>query len=205
MIAIKICGITRLSDARVAIRAGANAIGMVFAPSPRRITYSQAKAIVDKLPVYVIKVGVFVDQPLEELLWLVDKLGLDRLQFHGSENSQVLRKFSFTRVIKALRPKKKALLPTQDPAPDAAAYLVDAFKPGVKGGTGLLANWEYAKSLKKFKKTVILSGGLNTNNISEAITKVKPDMVDVSSGVEKSPGIKDTVKLREFIKKVRDF
>ncbi len=204
MTGIKICGLTRPEDARVAAAAGADAIGLVFAPSPRRVLPGQAKAIIAALPPHIVRIGVFVDQDPDWIGRIMDTMGLDRLQFHGSEKKTVLRRFSSSRVIRALRPPAGRALARQDPEPAAAAFLVDACVPGTSGGTGILSNWKYARGLRRFGKPVILSGGLNPDNVSRAIRAVKPDMVDVSSGVEIRPGIKSAARIRAFVKAVRE-
>ncbi|MBN1594919.1 phosphoribosylanthranilate isomerase [candidate division FCPU426 bacterium] len=203
MIRVKICGLTRPQDAKAAVAAGADAIGLVFAPSPRKVGVRQAKAILAAVAPFVWRCGVFVNQDPDWVLHLARELALDRLQFHGQESGLYLRRFAKNRVIKALQPGHQAQAPKTDPAPAAAAFLVDAFVPGVAGGTGKAANWNYARQLKKFGKAVILSGGLHAGNVGEAIRRVQPDMVDVSSGVEIRPGIKSPEKIAQFIKCVR--
>jgi len=203
MIRVKICGLTRPEDARAAAAAGADAAGLVFAPSPRQVNEVQAKKVIAALPAYMVRVGVFVDQDPEWILGLAGRLGLDRVQLHGRETAAVLRRFPAARVIRSLRPKTDAPLPEKNPAPAAAALLVDAWVPGAAGGTGKLANWAYARWLKRFGKTLILSGGLHAGNVAEAIRKVRPDVVDVSSGVEIAPGIKSAAKIKAFIKAVQ--
>ncbi|MCK5218876.1 phosphoribosylanthranilate isomerase [bacterium] len=204
MIAVKICGLTCPEDARAAVAAGADAIGLVFAPSPRRVLPGTAKAIIAVLPPQVVRVGVFVDQDPDWITRITDTLGLDRLQFHGSEKKSVLRRFPPSRVIRALRPSVGQALPKRDPEPAASAFLVDACVPGISGGTGVLSNWKYARGLRHFGKPIILSGGLNPDNVSRAIRAVKPDMVDVSSGVETKPGIKNAARMRAFVRAVRE-
>lgn len=203
MIRIKICGITRAEDARAAVALGADAIGFIFAPSQRRVTPRQAGAILAAVPPQILSVGVFANQSPALIRSLVAELGLDRIQFHGQEPASVVRTFPARRVIYALRPKPGSALPRRDPSPGAGALLVDAFVPGVLGGTGRLANWSFARTLKKFKKPVILSGGLNPRNVAEAIRRVSPDMVDVSSGVESRPGRKNRAAMKAFIQAVR--
>jgi phosphoribosylanthranilate isomerase len=200
MTAVKICGLTRVADARAAVTAGAHALGVVLAPSPRQLTLVQAKRLLAQVPASVLRVGVFSDQELSWVLGVASELALDRVQFHGSENTAYLRRFARPRVVRALRPRPGARLPLADPAPAAAANVVDAWVPGLPGGTGQLSNWAYARALRRFPKTLILSGGLNPSNVAEAIRKVKPDMVDVSSGVEVKPGIKSHAKIRAFIR-----
>lgn len=203
MIRVKICGLTRPEDVRAAVAAGADALGFVLAPSPRRISVPQARRLLAEVPPSVLTVGVFVDQPLPLLQYCLEELGLDRLQFHGQESQAWQRKFPKHRVIRALRPAADAPLPVRDPAPAAGAYLVDALVPGARGGTGQKANWRYARRLQRFGKTLILSGGLTPENVGQAIRQVGPDMVDVSSGVERSPGIKSHARIRAFIRAAR--
>jgi phosphoribosylanthranilate isomerase len=203
MTAVKICGLTRASDARAAVAAGAQAIGLVFAPSPRRVSPEQARRLLAAVPATVLRFGVFVDQPWRWVLGLAQELYLDRLQFQGSEDTDYLKHFNPVQIVRALRPRPGAPLPRRDPEPRAASLLVDAWSPRLAGGTGETANWTYARALRRFPKALILSGGLNSTNVAEAIRRVHPDLVDVSSGVEKRPGIKDPVKIREFVDAVR--
>lgn len=203
MTRVKICGLTRPEDVRAAVAAGADALGFVLAPSPRRVTVQQVKRLLAGVPPYVITVGVFADQPLPLLRYCLEALGLDRLQFHGQEPRAWQRQFPKARVIRALRPAAGAPLPGRDPAPAASAFLMDALVPGQSGGTGRKSNWTYAKHLKRFGKTLILSGGLTPENVGQAIRQVGPDMVDVSSGVELRPGIKSGSRIRAFIQAVR--
>lgn len=154
------------------------------------------------LPAHILRVGVFVDQDLEWVMAVARKVGLDRYQFHGSETTAYLRRFPKFRIIRALRPAPAARPPRRDPAPAAPAVLVDALVPGAAGGTGCRANWQYARGLRRFPKTLILSGGLDADNVRAAIRRVQPDMVDVSSGVETAPGIKSPAKIRAFLRAV---
>lgn len=203
MIRVKICGLTRPQDVQAAVAAGADALGFVLAPSPRQVSPAQLKHLLAGVPSYVLTVGVCVDQPLPLLQYCLEELGLDRLQFHGHETLAWQRKFPKIRVIRALRPAGGAPLPARDPAPAAGAFLVDALVPGAAGGTGQKSNWLYARSLRRFGKPVILSGGLKPENVAEAIRRVKPDMVDVSSGVEVRPGIKSHARMRAFVQAAR--
>ena len=204
MIRVKICGLTREVDVETTVQAGADALGMVFAPSPRQVTVKQAKMIIKNAPPQVLRVGVFVDQDPKWIMRVMHEVGLDRIQLHGHESQKVMRLFSRFRVIRSLRPTAMSIVPKKDPAPAAGALLVDAFVPGQAGGTGKPSNWKYAKGLKRFGKPVILSGGLNPQNVSEAIRRVRPAMVDVSSGVEVQPGIKNASKIRQFIRRVQE-
>jgi phosphoribosylanthranilate isomerase len=199
MTSAKICGLTRATDARAAVAAGARALGLVFAPSPRQVTPEQARRLLAAVPTTVLRFGVFVDQPWKWVRGLAQDLHLDRLQFSGSESAEYLQHFHPAQIVKALHPRAGEVAPRRTPAPRAGTLLVDAWSPQAAGGTGLVANWAYARALRRFPQTLILSGGLNPGNVAEAITRVRPDMVDVSSGVEKRPGIKDPAKIRAFM------
>lgn len=188
----------------MAVAYGVDAVGLIFAPSPRQVSEAQARKILRYVPSTILVFGVFVDQDPTWIQGLSERLGLDRLQFHGHEPGRWLRLFPTRRVVKALRPRAQALVPKQDPVRAAGTFLVDAFVTGQAGGTGQLSNWSFARSLKKFNKPLILSGGLNPSNVQQAIKAVQPHMVDVSSGVEYSPGIKHPARLRAFIRKVRE-
>jgi len=203
MTSAKICGLTRASDARVAVAAGAAALGLVFAPSPRQVTVEQARRVLAAAPTTVLRFGVFVNQPWRWVRGVALDLHLDRVQLNGSEDAEYLRHFHPVQIVKAFCPRAGAVPPRRNPAPLAAALLVDAWSPVAAGGTGLVANWPYARALRRFSQTLILAGGLNSANVGEAIRRVKPDLVDVSSGVEKRPGIKDPAKIRAFLAAVK--
>jgi phosphoribosylanthranilate isomerase len=203
MTAVKVCGLTRPGDARAAVAAGAALIGLVFAPSPRRVTVAQARAIIAVLPPQIVRVGVFVDADPAWVARTAVAVGLDRLQFNGGEDGAYLAAFRPHRILKALRVPAGAPTPRRDPAPRAGALLVDAWVPGLAGGTGRVANWAYARTLKRFGKPLVLSGGLTPANVGAAIRAVRPDVVDVSSGVETRPGIKSAAKVRAFLRAVR--
>ena len=203
MTAVKVCGLTRASDAHAAAQAGVQALGLIFAPSPRRVSPEQARRVLAGVPTTVLRFGVFVDQPWRWVRALAQDLQLDRLQFQGSEDDAYLRHFHPVQIVRALRPRPGEKAPRRDPAPRAAALLVDAWSPLAAGGTGLAANWPYARALRRFPKTLILSGGLTPANVGDAIRRVGPDLVDVSSGVETRPGIKNPAKIRAFLDAVR--
>ena len=202
MIQIKICGITNIDDAMAAADAGADALGFVFfKKSPRYITPEKAAAIISRLPVFVTSVGVFVDEPGEEILKIVEETGIDVIQLHGDEppESCLLPR----RVIKGIRVKSlESLEPLNEYQNIVSAFLLDAYAPGMPGGTGQVFNWEIAIEAKKFGR-IILAGGLTPENISEAIKRVRPYAIDVSSGVELEKGKKDHQKIRLFIKRAR--
>jgi len=198
MVRIKICGITNIEDALLVSKLGADALGFVFADSPRKIDVETVEEINSALPPLISRVGVFVNEKAETVKAIASRCRLDILQFHGSEPPAYCANFS-QRVVKAFRVKDFCDLNTLNEY-DVDAFLLDAFVEGKLGGTGKGFNWEIAKKAKDFGKPIILSGGLNPKNVVEAVNFVQPYAVDVSSGVEERPGKKDPNKIRAFIK-----
>lgn len=202
MVHVKICGITSLEDAQAAVDAGADALGFVFyPPSPRYVTPEQAGQIIQTLPPFVTTVGLFVDVALDAINGLAARCGLDRVQLHGRETPEFCRQVTRP-VIKAIRIKNAASL---TPVPDykVAAYLLDAYVEGaLPGGTGASFSWELAAQVKPYGP-VILAGGLTPENIEVAVAQIRPYGVDVSTGVERAPGIKDHQKVRQFIARAK--
>jgi len=196
MIKVKVCGITNAEDALAAAELGADALGFVFAPSPRQVTRQQVADIVAKLPPFVCKVGVFADSSLQEVAETLQFCGLDLAQLHGSESPGFCQGL-FPRVIKAFRVKDESVLDLL-PRYKASAYLLDSYHEALKGGTGQSFNWEIARKASQYG-LIILSGGLTPENVRQAITEVQPFAIDVSSGVESRPGVKDHAKLRAFL------
>jgi len=196
---VKICGITNLQDALDAISLGADAIGFIFAKSPRHVTIEKVKEITNQLPPFVTRVGVFVDQPLEEVNKTLVDCVLDTAQLHGKESVEYCKQVN-RRVIKAFRiHDEKSLEHLKEYEDITASFLLDTFVPGMAGGTGQTFDWGLALKAKKMvKRPIILSGGINESNIMQAIKTVHPDGIDLSSGVEKSPGIKDYDKMRKL-------
>ena len=202
MTRVKICGITSAEDAAAAVEAGADALGFVFVPgTPRLVHPDVAERIVKDLPPFVTTVGVFVDQPLEDVLRIADRCTLQAVQLHGNEPEAFSRRIPFP-VIKAIRVRD-----ARDLAPiatyPARAFLLDAFVEGQAGGTGTPISWDVARQAKG-KVPIILSGGLRPETVAQAVRTVRPYGVDVGSGVEASPGRKDHKKVREFIAAVRE-
>jgi len=187
---VKICGITTLRAALAAAHAGADALGFVFAPSPRQISPQEAKKLIQALPPFIIKVGVFVNLPLKEVEDIASYCNLDFIQLHGSEPPEYCRLLRQKhRIIKAFQVKNgvsEALIDTYS----VDAVLLDTYSPSRAGGTGKSFDWILAQNLK-LAPPLILSGGLTPENVREAIALVKPYAVDVSSGVETN-GKKDT-------------
>ncbi len=200
---IKICGITRVEDARAAVELGADAIGLVFyAPSPRAIGVAQAQAIIAAIPPFVNVVGLFVDPTGDEVRAVLAACALDLLQFHGDEAPAFCSGFGRP-YIKAARVRADADL-VQYLAPYAAArgWLLDAYHDRLYGGTGAAFDWKLIP--RNLARPVILSGGLTPENVAAAVRQVRPWAVDVSSGVEAAKGIKDAAKIAAFVAGVRN-
>lgn len=196
---IKICGITNRADAQLAVELGADALGFVFYPkSPRYIKVSAAADICNELPPFVTKVGVFVDELEYEIEKALAECLLTALQFHGDEPPGFCQKFA-AKSIKAIRVRDEASLRAAVEY-DVDALLLDTYTETERGGTGKTFDWSLALKAKELlAPAIILSGGLTTGNVQEAIRRVRPYAVDVSSGVEREPGKKDPEKLRRFI------
>lgn len=200
---IKICGITNLPDARLAVELGAAALGFIFYPkSPRYVPVAKAADICNALPPFVAKVGVFVDELEFEIEKALRECLLNALQFHGDEPPGFCQKFA-AKSIKAIRVRDESSLRTAAEY-DVDALLLDTYIDSERGGTGQTFDWSLAvKAQETLAPPVILSGGLTPANVQEAIRKVRPYAVDVSSGVEREPGKKDPEKLRRFIELVK--
>jgi len=202
---VKICGLTNLEDARVAMDAGAHALGFIFFPgSPRYVTSAAAARIISQLPPLVSKVGVFVNEPFESILQIAKTTGIDTIQLHGDETPalcEALAREGF-KVIKAFRIKDQSSLHSLQQY-SAAAFLLDSYVPGQLGGTGARFNWDLAVQVAASGTPIILAGGLVPENIRDAVAKVAPYGVDVSSGVESAPGKKDHARVRAFIEGAR--
>jgi phosphoribosylanthranilate isomerase len=197
----KICGITSVKDAMCAIEMGADAIGLVFyEPSPRAVTIDQAKEICAALPPFVTVVALTVNAPRSFVEQIVERLPVSLLQFHGDEDECDCLGFSVP-YVKALRVKNEQDVSEAERAfPSASGILVDTYKKGVPGGTGEIFDWGLLP--KSRVKSLILAGGLNPENVRTAIAAVKPFAVDVSGGVEVSPGIKSPELVKQFIQEV---
>ncbi|MGA7802470.1 MAG: phosphoribosylanthranilate isomerase [Gammaproteobacteria bacterium] len=199
---VKICGITRSEDGVAAANLGADAIGLVFHPhSPRAVGIDQAKAIVAALPPFVTVVALFVDAPTERIRSVLDAVPVDLLQFHGAEPAAACVGYG-RRYIKAIsmRPGLEVAAAMAE-HPAAAAFLLDAFHPAVAGGSGERFDWNRVPGERL--QPIVLAGGLDPDNVPEAVRRVRPYGVDVSSGVESTKGVKDHIKLRQFIEGVR--
>ncbi len=200
---VKICGITRVEDAHAAVNAGAHALGFIFHPgSPRYVTPEQAGSIINGLPPFITSVGVFVNRSKTEIEKVVSATGLHMIQLHGQETSEDCRGYSRP-VIKAIR------VAAGKPLPGLTAYLVAGLlvEPeisGVWGGTGIPLDWEGLKrdldtEASSVRSRLVLAGGLDPQNVALAASIVQPYAVDVSTGVEDEPGIKNHTKIKEFM------
>ncbi len=207
---IKMCGTTRIEDARAAVNLGVDALGFIFvARSPRNITPAAAALIISELPPFVSRVGVFVDKDLDQIKSIVDSCGLTHLQLHGNESASFCAHLKSWN--KSLSISKAFRLGEGGPAVDTEPYtssidsvLLDTFIKGVEGGTGDSFDWSLIDSLC-LVHPLILAGGLKPDNIWAALARVAPFAVDVNSGVEDAPGIKNHQKLAELVRLVGDF
>jgi len=199
---VKICGITRLQDLHAACQAGADALGFVFyEKSPRHLTIATAAALVRELPPFVQAVGLFVNAEPAFIESVLQAVPLDLLQFHGDETPADCARFGRP-YIKAVRVNRDTdLLKCAADFDTARGLLLDAWVPGVPGGTGERFDWSLIPA--NLPRPVILSGGLTPDNVAEAIQRVRPWAVDVSSGVEAEKGIKDAHKIAQFIAKAK--
>lgn len=201
---VKVCGITNPEDARVAADAGADAVGFVFAASPRQVGVDEAREICLGLPEDVLKVGVFVNAVPEEVLRIAREVGLDLVQLHGDEGSDTVTavRSGGVKVIKAIRLKSAASLHDLE-SYGADLYLLDAYSEKARGGTGERFEWEVAKSLRG-RDNIVVAGGLGPENVREAVDLFEPYGVDASSSLEDEPGKKNNERVRRFVLAARD-
>lgn len=200
---IKICGITSVGDAEAAVRAGADALGFMFyEPSPRRIALPAAAEIIAGVPPTIATVGVFVDPSPEFVREAIERTRINTLQFHGDESPAFCAGFGL-KTLKAFRLRDLETL-AELPAHKASAWLLDSYVAGTPGGSGRTFNWDLAVEAKKLGRPIFLAGGLTPENVGEAIRRVGPFGVDVSSGVESAPGRKDPARVAEFVVRARE-
>ena len=199
---IKICGFTRPDDAREAAALGVDAIGLVFyPPSPRAVDIAQAQAVIAALPPFVSSVGLFVDESTEQVQAVLDQVPLDMLQFHGDESPEFCAGFGRP-WLKAIRMREGVDLHEQAERYHAAAgLLLDAYRPGMPGGTGESFAW--SRIPQGLNVPIVLAGGLTPHNVAEAITTAQPFAVDLSGGVEAGKGIKDAAMMAELVAAVQ--
>ncbi len=203
---IKICGITNLDDALYSAQAGADALGFIFASSPRKVEPATVREIVKKLPVFVTPVGVFVKHNTHEINDVARETGIRTIQLHGDYNVfDCIKLWNFGyKVIKVFRigndfdaAQVKNFIECTD------AFLLDTHVEGQEGGTGKIFNWDIARKVIEYGHPVILSGGLKSENIADAIKQTNPFAIDISSGVESAPGKKDHVKIDLLFKNIQ--
>jgi phosphoribosylanthranilate isomerase len=197
---IKICGLTRVEDMQAAVIAGADAVGFVFTESPRRISIERAQRLCAHVPEGVLRVGLFLDQPRDEIEQVTAAVPLDILQFHGSETELECSGFGLPWLKAVAMEDAESIIRAEQDYPGAAGLLLDSHSKGQRGGSGKLFDWSLSRPVAK---PIWLAGGLNADNVREAIQTVRPYAVDVSSGVEVEPGIKDPSRMKAFVKAVR--
>ena len=201
MLRLKICGITSLEDALAAAEAGADAVGFVFADSPRRVSPETAARIVAGLPAFVTPVGVFVDEAPERVLRIARETGLAAVQLHGDEPPEAIEALAPLACIKAFRIRSRGDL-ERLAGYRARGYLVDTYVADRPGGTGEKMDWDMLAGFQP-PGPLILAGGLTAENVAEAVRRVRPYAVDVSGGVEAEPGRKDHALVKRFIQQAR--
>ena len=200
---VKICGITNYEDASIAVELGADMLGFIFAPSPRRIAPKKAHEIIAGVPLFVKTVGVFVNEGLAAIREVKDYCGLDLVQLHGNESPEFCHAL-MPYTIKALRIKDSLSLSSiKAYHGKVRALLLDTYVKDKAGGTGQTFDWKLAIEIKELGIPIILSGGLGPSNVEEAIITVKPNAVDVNSGIEEYPGKKSTILTKELMDKVK--
>ncbi|MFT5206277.1 MAG: phosphoribosylanthranilate isomerase [Candidatus Omnitrophota bacterium] len=198
---IKICGITNYEDAKMAIDLGADALGFIFANSPRRISATKAKSIIEKLPPFIDKVGVFVDKNPKAIQEIARAANLTTVQFSGEEDLTLIKRVRGLTKIKAIR-MTPDFRPSHIKDYPVNAYLLETPSETMMGGTGKVWDWS-SVNIEKIKLPVIIAGGLNPDNIEACIKVIRPYGVDVCSGVEKEPGKKDYQKVKRFIENAK--
>ncbi len=204
MIRVKVCGLTRERDALLAAELGAHALGFIFYPrSPRYISPERAASLAQKLPPFVLRVGVFVNEDPVKIALIKEKVGLDLIQLHGEESPSFCARF-YPRVIKALRIRAESdLSKIENYRGKVSAILLDTYVKGLPGGTGQVFDWRLAKKAKNFGLPIILAGGITPENAPLAVKEVAPYALDVNSGVEVSPGCKHPALLRALFASLR--
>lgn len=203
-IRIKFCGMTNPEDALEASRLGVDAIGLIFySKSPRYVSMPQALDIIKSLPPFITKVGVFVNESKEMISHILEHVPLDILQFHGNEPPEFCRSFEKFYIKTISVGAEQVTTELVKSYYDAAGLLFDTFRNDLPGGSGATFDWN--KLPNDLKKPLILAGGLNCENISEALQEVKPFAVDVTSGIERKKGVKDWSKMKFFVERVMDY
>lgn len=197
---VKVCGITSPEDAALAVEAGADAIGVNLWPDSKRfVDEARARAVLAAVPAHVMKLGVFVNAPAAEIAERLAALGLDKAQLHGNEQARDYASIPNDRLVRAVRVRDEATFSTEA-LWHPSLWLYDAFVPGYGGG-GQKAPWPLVA--KHARRPYLLAGGLTPDNVAQAILATRPDGVDVASGVERSPGVKDAARLKTFVEAAR--
>lgn len=198
---VKICGLTRGEDVRAAVEAGADALGFVFTPRSKRVLETAvAGALVAQVPAFISRVGLFMDQDARDVENVLDHVPLNLLQFHGSENAAYCRQFGLPYIKAVSMDSPGAVERALEAWPDAAALLLDSHAPGAAGGTGKVFDWGMITAATA---PLVLAGGLTTDNVRQAVLQVRPWAVDVSSGVEDAPGIKNAGLMLKFVNEAK--
>ena len=198
---VKICGMTRSVDVQAAIRAGADALGFVFASRSKRVLDKPLAAeLVAQVPAFISRVGLFMDQDSSEVVNILKQVPLNLLQFHGNEDADYCRQFGLPYIKAVSMASDQAVARAVNDYSDAAALLLDSHAPGGVGGTGAVFDWSLIPAVSL---PIVLAGGLTPGNVRQAVKQVKPWAGDVSSGVEDSPGIKNDELMRVFIKEAK--
>lgn len=202
MLKVKICGITNYDDAAMAVNLGTDALGFIFAASPRAISPENARDIIQKLPPFIKSVAVFVNEDQKRIGEIIEYCGIDIVQLHGDESPEICEYF-MPRTVKAIRVKDDSILDNISLYRSSVkAFLLDTYSKEAAGGTGKVFDWDIAKKSKEFNVPVILAGGLSPANIEEAIGKVNPYAVDINSGIESRPGKKDHDLMKKLFEKI---
>ena len=199
-ILVKVCGLTRSEDVAAAVAAGVDALGFVFTASPRRVSAEKARELGRVIPRGVLRIGLFLNQNRDAIARVVDTVELDMLQFHGSETEEQCSSFGLPYIKAVSMQNSRSVEQAEKDYPGASGLLLDSHVTGKPGGSGKVFDWSLTRP---GAKPVWLAGGLNAENVAEAIECVRPYAVDVSSGVESSPGIKDAARIDAFVRSVR--
>ena len=198
---IKVCGLTRVEDVQAATAAGADIIGLVFTTSPRRISIDKAIELSSYVPEGVLRVGLFLGQDRPEIEQVIRSVQLDILQFHGGETEQFCSVFNMPWLKAVAMENAESIKKAERDFPGATGLLLDSHSKGQRGGSGKQFDWSLSRPVAK---PVWLAGGLSADNVKQAILTVRPYAVDVSSGVESEPGVKDASKMEAFVRAVRE-
>jgi len=198
---VKICGMMRAADVAAAIAAGVDALGFVFVPASKRcLDHTLAARLCRLVPAFITRVGLFLDQPADDIRQVLDQVPLNLLQFHGRESPEFCRQFGLPYIKAIAVEDSNSIHCAERKFYDAAGILVDSHQPGAMGGTGKTVDWG---KVCPGERPWILAGGLTPDNVAEAVHRLRPWAVDVATGVEQSPGVKDEVAMKRFIQEAK--